>query len=180
MPDERQQGQPAGTLTLRDVVQITYSQSMRIIIAALLFVGVAILGIVFALLLDQSGTESPWWTYGFLLCWGLVMLAVPYVSATNQFRKQRYLREPIQFSFSETAIRLEGPNFSSQITWQVVQRVRETKSAFLIFQSARAAWILPKRFFANNDDIEKWRQFAIAHLEKPNQFRPAGWLSKRF
>jgi hypothetical protein len=171
---------PGGVLSSGDVVRFAYAYAERVLILAFFFIAIAVLGIVFALLADETGTGRTLpSSHVFVLCWGLLLLGLPYLSARYQLRKQRYLREPMRFSFSEAGVRLEAPSFSSEVTWALVQCVRETKSVFLIYTSGQVAWFLPKRFFADASDVQSWKQFAIAHLQKPTLFRSPGWLSKR-
>ena len=56
-------------------------------------------------------------------------------------------QKPMRFLLTSERVRLEGPNFSGEMTWPFVHSVYETKNAFLIYQTAQVAWILPKRFF---------------------------------
>ncbi len=121
---------------------------------------------------DPERLKNPGTFYVILFFLVLLPFGTTYLSARRQYATLRYLREPMRYHFASDQIRLEGSNFSSEMTWPLVQGVYETKRAFLIYQTAQSAWILPKRFFWGEDDeIERWRRFVTRHLTKPKLFR---------
>src|SRR5262249_49634230 len=88
-----------------------------------------------------------------------------------QRARTRYLQEPMQFDFTKDMIRLEGPNFSEEVSWKLVRRVYETNRAFFIYHSGHKAWTLPKHFFAGDADVSHWRQLAAQYLPKGSSVR---------
>jgi hypothetical protein len=175
----------AGTLTLSDVVRFTYFHSNRRFWAlsgfALLMLLIGVLGIIAVLLPGSKGTlANPGGYYVFMLFWAMLLLGSPYLAARAQHKRQQYLREPIQYRFNDDGARLEGPSFSSEIKWSLVQRINETKSAFLIYQAPQLAWILPKRFFHCDTDLQGWKKYAVVHLLRPGLFHEPGWVGSWF
>jgi hypothetical protein len=166
--------QPAGELAPADVIRFSYFHYVRrfwIVGVWLLFLFfLAGLGAVFSSG-DPDNPQNRGALYLPTLVVALLMFGLPYLSARRQHAKLLYLREPMRYYFTNEGIRLEGPNFSSEIAWKLVQRVYETKRAFLIYQSSQTAWILPKRFFWGEDlAIQGCRQFIVQHLTKPKLF----------
>ena len=175
--------QLAGTLTLTDIVRFQYFDAIRrdwpVRTITVLVLWIALLGGTAVLL--GSGVITGRASLGFFcaatLSWAPVMLANPYLMARRQYHRQRYLREPIQFRFTDSGIQLRGLSFSGEITWVLVHRVDEAKTAFLIYPAILgSAWILPKRFFRADDEIKDWREFAIGRLAKTELFRSQLWV----
>ena len=117
----------------------------------------------------------------FLLILGLVQLGVPYVSARRQYSKTQFLREAMRFQITREKIRLEGPSFSTEIAWPLVKAAYETKNAFLIYQTAQTAWILPKRFFWGDSDlVAQCRQLMSQRLVGPQRLRSTSIFASWF
>jgi len=166
--------QPAGQLTVADVVRFGYFHYIRRFWPLTAFcLALSLLGFLSVLSSgDSERLQNPGLFYVFLFVFTFLQFGIPYLGARRQYAALRYLREPMRFHFTTERIRLEGPSFSGEASWPLVHSVYETKNAFLIYQSSQAAWILPKRFFWGEDqEIQRWRQFVIQHLTKPGLFR---------
>ena len=53
---------------------------------------------------------------------------------------------------------VESPGASWDLKWPVVQDVVETASLFLVKIGRPTALVLPKRFFANPEQVSEWRR----------------------
>jgi hypothetical protein len=174
--------QLAGTLTLTDIVRFQYFDAIRrdwpVRTITVLVLWIALLGGIAVLLGSGAitGRASLGFFFAATLSWAPVMLANPYLMARRQYHRQLNLREPIQFRFTDSGIQLRGLSFSGEITWVLVHRVDEAKTAFLIYQGSRSAWILPKRFFRADAEIKSWKEFAIGRLAKTELFRSHLWV----
>jgi hypothetical protein len=154
--------QPAGELTLADVIKFSYFHyALRFWSVTLLCLLFSLFGLITVLLTgDPERLQNPGFFYVIMLLFALLQLGLPYLCARKQYARLRYLREPMRYQFTNEMIRLEGPSFSGEITWPLVHSVYETRSTFLIYQSPQVAWILPKRFFCGeSQEIQRWRQF---------------------
>jgi YcxB-like protein len=141
----------------------------------------ALLGIVAVLLPGSRGTiVNPGLDYVFMLFWALLILSGPYLFARRQYKRQTYLREPMQYLFTNDQVRLKGPSFSCELSWSLVQRVRETQRMFLVYQSPQIAWLLPKRFFSDQASTEAWKSFVISRLSKQSLFSEPGFIGRLF
>jgi hypothetical protein len=184
MPTE-QPLQLAGTLTFADVARFQYFHANRrlwmLTVFAVLLVLFSLFGIVVVLLRAGAGSfANPGLYYVFMLCWAPFLLVNPYRAARRQYRSQQYLREPMQFRFTDDGVQLQGPNFVSKLSWVLVQRVYETRTAFLIYQAPQVAWILPKRLFSSNAEIQSWKEFVVGQLAKPELYHRPGWVGAWF
>jgi len=168
----------SGTLEPADVVRFHYFHvNRRLYLSTILsFLLIAFGAIGIAVVTWSGDLErllNPGAFYVIAIFWGLLLLAMPYICARRQYRKQKYLREPMKYDFSDAGIRLEGPSFSSKIVWTLVHAVYETKTSFLIYQGPNLALILPKRFFGDESTIKPWKDFLVKNLPAPNLFHSA-------
>src|SRR6516164_1983656 len=138
---------PAGKLTRAGEFGLFYSQNdWRNWILTGFCVVFALFGIVVVISAgDPQRLQNPGSFYLFLLVFAFLQFVVPYVSARRLYAKLAYLSEPMRFLLTSERVRLEGTNFSGEMTWPLVHSVYETKNAFLIYQTSQLAWILPKR-----------------------------------
>jgi hypothetical protein len=107
-----------------------------------------------------------------LLFWALVIGVIPYRTARKQLAAQSYLREPITYVFTSETISGTGISASWSIVWNVLKRVQETESLFLLYHGPNIAVIVPKRFFQSPAEMERWCQLVLAciapkRIEKP-------------
>ena len=141
--------QPAGTLTLSDLIRFKYCHADRLTVFSVLLFLFACLGIIGVSLGPSGSFANPGVYFLMLLFSALFGLGSPYLAARKQYRSLPSLQAPMKFSFTNEGVRVEGPNFSGEIAWALVPRVQERKTAFLalVYQATQVAWILPKRFF---------------------------------
>jgi hypothetical protein len=175
--------QPSGRLNRTDVVKFAYFHHLRrfwlLIGLCLAFSMLGILAVVTSD--DPDRLQNPGSAYFFLLVFGLIQLGLPCLSGWRQYSKMQVLREAMRFHITGEKIRLEGPNFSSEVMWPLVQAAYETRNAFLIYQSAQMAWILPKRFFWGDSELlAQGRQIISQSLVKPRRLRSVALLSSWF
>lgn len=175
--------QPAGRLSKTDVIKFAYFHHLRrfwpLVALCLCFSLLGLLAVISTG--DPDRLRNPGSLYFFLLILALVQLGIPYLSAWRQYSKTQFLRDPMRFHITREKIRLEGSNFSSEVTWQFVKAAYETKNAFLIYQTAQMAWILPKRFFWGDSELlAQGRQIIAQSLVEPQRLRSVAILSSWF
>jgi hypothetical protein len=93
-----------------------------------------------------------------LVFWGTI-IAGPYLGAKRQLKSNAILSAPINWAFSSGVISRTGPHFSSEVSYEALWAVRETKTMYLLYLSSSAALILPKRFFEHASRQNAWRGF---------------------
>jgi len=175
---------PAGTLTFLDIVRFQYFHNNKRLWPLTLFFLLGVLFSLFGIAVvfltgDVERIKNPGSYYAIFLCWALLCLGGPFLAARKQYRKQQYLREEMQYDFTNDGVGLQGPNFSATIAWLLVQSICETKTGFIIYQSPHLAWILPKRFFPTSD-IEGWKMFVRERLTSPTLLRGPRWPASWF
>ena len=85
-------------------------------------------------------------------CWGI------YRQTKRNFTSTSTLHEPIVYTFTQTGIHIKGRTFESDLHWEVVHKVKETKNLFLFYQNNLAANLVPKTAFSSKDQIIALRE----------------------
>jgi hypothetical protein len=172
-----------GTFAFSDVLKFQYSQFYRrtwwIVVLITL---VPLVGIVLALLVVvlthnfqlalRNGTP-----FLLLLLFWIVLMTTPYRVAKKQWSTTRALSGPTTFTFSPRGMHQTGLLFSSDISYEALWAVRETKSLLLIYTSARSALVLPKRFFKDAAQQNEWR-ILIEERISPKRITRSGFLGR--
>ncbi len=85
------------------------------------------------------------------------------------FRSNAQLRGTQHWTIDESGLRYETTRDDGEhvgegrYEWRAVDRVVDARDAFLLFVSARACMILPKRCFASDAEMERLRALVAAH-----------------
>jgi hypothetical protein len=165
-------------LTPADVIKFAYFHHLRkwwSFIALLL--AFCLFGIAVCLSTgDPSRLRNPGVSYILGLLLASIQLAIPYVSGRMQYARTKLLREPMRFYITSEKVSLQGASYSSEMTWALVKSVHETRNAFLIYQTSKVAWILPKRFFWGNADLEAHFRQLLSRTLGQRWFPPASFL----
>jgi len=159
-------------------MRFQYFHTWRRIWPIAVFVALIIIALVPLLVLIAISNPVYVWHYIFtnapsfvifLLFLALIMGFMPYRNARKQFAAQSFLREPITYVFTFETVSGTGPSASWSIAWNVLKRIQETRSLFLLYQGPNIAVIVPKRFFQSTAEMEKWRELCVAHkrIDKP-------------
>jgi hypothetical protein len=181
------QSQPAfelgGTLDLGDLTRFHYFHMWR---SAWLIAIVAILGLMLfgVLALAFGDSETDWNAVKntgplilVLAFWLCVLAIAPRRGAGKQLAAQNYLREPVTYTFTAETISGVSPSAQWSIAWSVVKRIRETKSLFLLYHGQNIAVIVPKRFFRDSAEMERWRELVMASIH-PKQIERPGLVAR--
>jgi hypothetical protein len=158
-----------GAATVADIVRFTYFSTFRRLWPFIL-VGLLALPINLAWFaagnVDAGINASP---FSLLV---LFWLAIPYASAKRQARTRPFLLEPMKYSFDADGVRVTAERFSISMTWSLVKRVRETKSAILIYEGGNLGRIVPKHFFRTEEDLTICRNFIAVCIAPRQIVRP--------
>jgi hypothetical protein len=85
---------------------------------------------------------------------------------------QNYLREPQTYSFGLDAIDVKETTTSARMAWSTIREIRETKSLFLLYHASYIAIVVPKRFFAGDNDLREWKDLIAQAFPKASQEAP--------
>ena len=175
--------QAAGELTLADIVRFQYFHFARkvwpvmLVSVAMLFALVGIFSVLATGNIERWKNPGVQWVV--LFFWTALALTGPYWAARRQRAQQSYLRMPMRYHFTADRVRLEGPQFSGEITWSLIRGIYETQNMFVLYHSPRMAWILPKRFFWNDERlVRQWRDWVIRQLPERKGFHKLGLLGR--
>ncbi|AIQ15015.1 YcxB family protein [Paenibacillus durus] len=86
-----------------------------------------------------------------------VYLNYCYFAPMRVARDRRY-HKIYTLSFSEEGVELKADDFKSQLNWQYIKKVWETKDLYYLFHDKRAFWILPKNKFISQEQEELFRE----------------------
>ena len=77
----------------------------------------------------------------------------------------RALSERVHYVFSESGIEATAPSFSGRTAWQNVYKAYETKTNFLAFISKNMMYVIPKRCFANAEQVASFKSLLRSQLD---------------
>jgi YcxB-like protein len=172
-----------GTLLFSDVLKFQYSQCYRYTWwLVLLFMLVTFVGVLLALVVAvltpelELARRAGTWFLVLLIFWIFIATA-PYRSAKRQMKTSIPLSGQILYVFSSQGIHSSGAHFSSDISYEVLWAVRETKSMFALYASASYAFVVPKRFFNDATQENDWRILVEEHIS-PKVITKSGFLGR--
>jgi hypothetical protein len=174
-----------GTLTLDDLRRVLFYGVFRRpqAIGTLVLASFVLISIVLMVLIVPGGNavsialrSSPFVVLlGF---WCFFMVAIPFRSAKKRFVGETVWQEPAEYSFDPEQIRVNRPNASSAMNWNVVTEVRETRSLFLLQLGSSSSIPLPKRFFASEAEIGAWKQLVLSRVPSQRAISPHGLAAR--
>ena len=135
-----------------------------------LFLGVFFFaGVVYPLLLltgvwSLRETDSFWANLLPLVVLVITFGAI-YFNAKKQMATNRILSERHHYVFSESGIEATAPSSSGRVGWQNVYEAHETKTNFLIFISKNMMYVIPKRCFADAEQVASFKRLLRSQLD---------------
>jgi hypothetical protein len=106
--------------------------------------------------------------------WGILFLPMfliwmcyirPYFASKSLYKNNINLHNPIHYSFSDALITQEMASGRTELQWATFTRVRETRELFLFYVQKHLAHPIPKRAFANELEIERFRELVRRHIQ---------------
>ncbi len=107
----------------------------------------------------------------------LCLVTTPYRGAKRLLKTSAHLSSPITYTFSTQSIHSSGIHSSSDISYDALWDVRETKNLFLLYLNATSAIVLPKRFFNDATQEKDWR-LLIEERISPKGITRSGFLGR--
>jgi hypothetical protein len=86
-----------------------------------------------------------------------------YIAAMALFRGNPSLQGPTQWTFCDTHDSTNGPAGKTELPWKIYLRARETRNLFLLYVQKDLANVIPKRSFADESDIARFRALLANH-----------------
>ena len=112
-----------------------------------------------------------------LLAFWIVLLTTPYRIAKKQMKTNMALFGPIKYIFSSLGMNHSGLHFSSDVAYQGLWAVAETKSLYLLYYGEGSAFLVPKRFFRDAGQQNDWR-ILIEQGISPKGIEKPGFLAR--
>lgn len=135
------------TLEFKDYMRLYYpiiykSRFLRIFIFTS-----AVAAIVIALL-SSSGVGI---SFAIAIFFCLIyILNHTYKTARKTFRSNSTNREIVKYYFSQSQIVMETSKSCQTTNWEEIQKAEETKNTFLFYNSGTTFYLVPKRYFTND------------------------------
>jgi hypothetical protein len=170
-----------GTLDLADLTRFQYFHTLRRTWPIAILAGLTLILFVplatFAWIANPDSDWLPLITNAgpfvlLMVLWLCVLGIMPYRNARKALATQSHLREPITYVFTAETISGTGRSAQWSMAWNIVRRIRETKSLFLLYHHPNAAFVVPKRFFQGASEMDTWRQFVGTHMDSKHIDKP--------
>jgi len=187
LKQRRDQDQLYGTLDLGDLARFQYFHTFRrtwpVAVVAVLILTLVMPLSTLAIIANPDSDLRPIFTNALpfallLVLWLFLLGAMPYRNARKALTAQNYLREPITYTFTDETISGMGPSARWSIAWNVIKRMQETRSLFLLYHAPNVAVIVPKRFFQSAREMELWRQLVASYLDSKRIDRPTSGVAR--
>lgn len=99
-----------------------------------------------------------------LAVWLVVVPLSIRLSARRQFATHRAAQEQCSFVAGEGGVASASSLGSGQQRWEVFWRAVEAKSAFYLYVSNKMAYVLPKRCFTSDEQMQRFRDLVRAGM----------------
>jgi len=104
--------------------------------------------------------------WGLLIPFALLLfiIAGTYFGAKRQMSSNKSLSQRIHYTFDETGIATVAPSSSGRTAWENIYKAHETKTNFLLFISKNMMYTIPKRCFADIQQLNAFKQLLQSQL----------------
>ena len=168
----------SGQYTMKDILRLQYFQSQRRIwwiavpltVILLLIVGVAGFISVAYRSVEVARATIPFALLS--LMWLAIFGLCPYLSARRVYKTSISLGEPVSFGFSTDGVHAVTGYSSGDTSWKAFWAIYEAKTFFSLYCNAGSAFLLPKRFFNDSNQLEQWRRLVEAQIEPKKIVQP--------
>jgi heme/copper-type cytochrome/quinol oxidase subunit 2 len=114
----------------------------------------------------ESKDNSPLPVFAIFAMIPILIVVSFYFSIWRQAKKIEKISEKTSFVFSAMGFDSKNPSTSFQTTWERLNKIHETKSDFIFFPQENVFYTIPKRFFRNDEDIQKFKSLLRETLGK--------------
>jgi YcxB-like protein len=146
-----------------EMAWLRHRSSIRWIIGICVGIMGLLLGAVFYLHVDHWGGLFLIAASVFLL---LLQLIIPSLVFARFYRRNSRMFGMRIVTISDTGIVADHPLGHTETTWNMFEKFRETRKLFLLYQSADLISILPKRVFANVNDLQEVRTLIASKIRQ--------------
>lgn len=90
--------------------------------------------------------------------------AVLYLNTKMLFAGKKFLQHPVRYVFSSEGVNAIAAGSPGETSWSAIPKALELKDDFLIFYTAERMYTIPKRCFAGDEELKRFRAMLAAHL----------------
>lgn len=167
------------SVTARDYAGFNkdYRYTSRKVTFILVWVLTLLITLLFYTAVDRDSlkyTSTPFMIFLFVFMYAIISAAVWAVyflfrwigSAFDRWSYTRNVKfKQAELTLNSTGIKIENQKNSFFATWYQIAKVSESPDAFYLYHTARAAFILPKRYIGSGLEISQLRDF-VAEMQK--------------
>lgn len=160
------------TITKKDNLRYNFFLMQKKLVATSVLVFVIIFAMIGLLRYARGGDVASAILNGFLMAvvGTLVLIGINIVMAVtriNSYYKQKKLTDfSVVFTADKTGIHAASERGDSDLNWNRIVAVRETRHAFYIFITDAHANVMPKDQFSGAKEIEAFRSLLMKNVEK--------------
>ena len=93
-----------------------------------------------------------------------ILYAILYLNTMMLFAGKKFLQHPVRYVFSSTGIEAIAPGAPGPTSWSAIPKAFELKNDFLIFYTAERMYAIPKRCFAGEAELVRFRAMLSSRL----------------
>jgi hypothetical protein len=149
-------------LSIEDYIKVNYHLFYRRL-AIKFLTGFGIFMLILIAFSFHSWTETPWFQIIIALSITIGLPLQVYFSAKKGYKTNKQISEKINYEFDQEYIRWKGESFQSNLTWNKIYNVTESKNWILIWQDSKIVNVVPKRDFTS----EKLKAFKEIVNDQP-------------
>ncbi|MFZ5987947.1 MAG: YcxB family protein [Bacillota bacterium] len=164
--------------TLKDIRAMSFARSYSGIFNKILLFWLGFLILVciaFVPIIVVASAEDPEFLFilpllalAILFFSGIFLLpgTMAYLIQRNNYKKSKLLGELQCYEFNEEAVRISSSSGSFSLIWNDIFKVQELKPGFLIYSSPVKVFIIPRRCFTSQEQLDKFRSVLSSRVDK--------------
>lgn len=93
-----------------------------------------------------------------------LLYAVLYLNTKMLFTGKKFLQHPVRYIFTSEGVKAIAAGSPGETSWNAIPKAFELKDDFLIFYTAERMYTIPKRYFAGDEELKRFRGMLAANL----------------
>lgn len=77
-----------------------------------------------------------------------------------------YLHQPMSVEVTEEMLKFKSSNFERSVEWQFYIQAVETNQLFIFYEANPSFYMIPKRAFSSDQQVEEFRELVLTKIEK--------------
>jgi len=101
----------------------------------------------------------------------VTLLLLPYLRFRAVFKARYKDNEKLRVTFSKRSVLAEASGFRSDFEWSYFTRVQETRGLFMLYKERLAIVMVPKKYLAGRDELDRLRALIRGSFTGPCKLR---------